>query len=137
MTEQEWLESASPWDMIDFLGPHASARKFRLFACACCRRVLNPFEPPLIFRAVEAGEAFADGEISADALASVGEVVAKAMTPMNRSTAPKGACYHNYLLGACLSICHSGSAADLAQEASFKAACARADVAPDPERGEE
>ena len=128
MTEQEWLTSANPWGMIDFLGPHASARKFRLFACACCRQVLNPFVPPLVLRVVTAAEAFADGEISADALASVREVVAGAVGPANREDHHNGTGYLSHVLGACLSICSSGNAAELAQDTSHVTGNAAADV---------
>jgi hypothetical protein len=38
VTEDAWLACANPEPMLAFLRGRASDRKFRLFACACCRR---------------------------------------------------------------------------------------------------
>jgi hypothetical protein len=40
MTEAEWLASADPRPMLDLLRGRAEGRKLRLFAVACCRRVM-------------------------------------------------------------------------------------------------
>lgn len=37
MTEAEWLACTNPQVMLSYLGKNYSPRKFRLFACACCR----------------------------------------------------------------------------------------------------
>jgi hypothetical protein len=126
MTEQEWLTSLNPWDMIDFVGPGASARKLRLFGCACCRQVLNPFAPPMVLRVVQAAEAFADGEISANTLARVREIVAEAAIAADREDPHGRMAYFSYLFQACLSICHPGNVAELAQDASHATASAAA-----------
>lgn len=73
LTEQDWLQSEDPWEMFEALCSswqmfetlfdcsQTSNRKFRLFACACCRLIW-----PLItdFRsryAVETAERYVDG----------------------------------------------------------------------------
>lgn len=64
MTEAEWLACNNPNEMLLVVREFASARKLRLFAVACCRRVW-----PLLSdegrRAVEVAERYADGRASA------------------------------------------------------------------------
>jgi hypothetical protein len=69
MTEQDWLSCADPIPMLEFLHgrPVVSARKLRLFAVACSRRVWERIEP-LGQAALEVAEAFADGAADADVL---------------------------------------------------------------------
>lgn len=61
LTETEWLACLDPEAILRFLGNKVSARKLRLFAVACCRRIWD-----LLFHdgsriAVETAERFADG----------------------------------------------------------------------------
>src|SRR5262245_60033164 len=39
MTEQEWLACQNTQSMLEYLVGRCSHRKFRLFGCACCRRI--------------------------------------------------------------------------------------------------
>jgi hypothetical protein len=41
MTEAEWLHCIDPHPMLQFLRGSVSERRLRLFACACCRRLLK------------------------------------------------------------------------------------------------
>jgi hypothetical protein len=73
MTEAEWLACAEPTRMIAYLRGKrvASARKLRLFACACCRRLWTWLEEPCR-RAVEAAERHADGQATRPTFALAG-----------------------------------------------------------------
>lgn len=64
MKEQEWLESASVEKMLNSLPAATSDRKLRLFACACCSRIVGNDN------LVELAEQFADGRISKTRLLS-------------------------------------------------------------------
>jgi hypothetical protein len=61
MTEAKWLACTDPQRLLDFLRDKASARKLRLFAVACCRRVSHRIRQPVGRQAVEVAEKFADG----------------------------------------------------------------------------
>jgi hypothetical protein len=65
MTEAEWLQSAAPRPMLGYLlaeprAAVATLRKLRLFAVACCRRVLHRLPGGAYDEAVDAAEHFAD-----------------------------------------------------------------------------
>ena len=67
MTEQEWLAWAKPTPMLEYLRCKVSDRKFRLYACACLRRVwplLTGTKGRHFRKAVELVEKYVDGVVS-------------------------------------------------------------------------
>src|SRR3954454_1730373 len=77
MTEQEWLSCDSPVQMLDHFWKKAgdrlteglrTCRKFRLFACTCCRRVWDLLADSRSRRCVELSEQYADGLEGKEAL---------------------------------------------------------------------
>ena len=67
MTEEEWRQSTDHGDLLlEALAPYTSAsevafRKFRLLACACCRRMLSCLHGSAVAQLVEAAERYAEG----------------------------------------------------------------------------
>lgn len=61
MTEADWLASTNPEPMLEFIRRQATARKVRLFAVACCRRIWSSLEHDEFRDAVRKAELFADG----------------------------------------------------------------------------
>jgi hypothetical protein len=61
MTEAEWLACNNPGQMLQFVHDRVSARKLRLFAVACCRRVWHEMTDDRSRAAVEVVERLADG----------------------------------------------------------------------------
>ncbi len=75
MTEAEWERGIERRPMLELLHERMSARKFRLFAVACCRRQGN-LVPPIPHRQViKAAERFADGIGTEEELRTVAEAV--------------------------------------------------------------
>ena len=70
MNEEQWLSDADPTLMLDYLreSGRASDRKLRLFAVACCRRLLHLRWPDSVQEALEVAERFADGQATAEDL---------------------------------------------------------------------
>jgi hypothetical protein len=63
MTEADWQTCTEPGPMLDLLQSQqrVSERKFRLFGCACCRRIWHLLFHPASREAVEVAERYADG----------------------------------------------------------------------------
>jgi hypothetical protein len=68
VTESEWSASDNPDAMFAHLGSGLSERKKRLFACACCRRLLRRIPDKRARRALEVSERYADGAASREQL---------------------------------------------------------------------
>ncbi len=128
MTEQEWRTADGPWGMLTFVGESASKRKLRLFTCACCRQVLNPFTPLLVERAVSAAEAFADREITSEMLTQVGDVVGVAIVAARADDVENRTGYLSHLLDAVAAACWSDDEMEAAQDTALATARAAADV---------
>lgn len=69
MTEAEWLASTDRDEMLAFAHAQAGARKLRLFACACCRRIWHHLPDEHSRQVVQVAERFADGLASMQELA--------------------------------------------------------------------
>jgi hypothetical protein len=63
MTEMEWQGCDNIDTMLPLLGDSLTPRKWRLFACACCRRLWPSLLDPRSRNAVEVSESFADGQV--------------------------------------------------------------------------
>jgi carbon storage regulator CsrA len=79
-TEAEWLACADPRPMLEWLQSRASARKLRLFACACCRGVWEWMTDTRSRSGVEVAERYADGLAGAEELQSANEETGGAWT---------------------------------------------------------
>jgi hypothetical protein len=92
MTEAEWLEGAHPCDMLDCLRGRVSARKLRLFGCACCRHPsVSHYLPEKVTRhAVEVAERCAEGLATAAELAAAADAAEMRLPwlPSGRSSNP-------------------------------------------------
>jgi hypothetical protein len=68
MDEREWMERNNLGKMLDFLESGGSERKWRLFACACCRRIWHLLSEQWERSAIEVGERYADELASSNEL---------------------------------------------------------------------
>jgi hypothetical protein len=64
VTEAEWDACTSTGRLLAFVRDRLGARKLRLLACASVRQVWPALEKPGTRQAVEAGERYADGELT-------------------------------------------------------------------------
>jgi hypothetical protein len=70
----EWLNCNDARPMLEFLGERGSARKFRLFACACVRRVWRFLRDDRTKALVSVAEQHADGEVPWEACEAAVEI---------------------------------------------------------------
>jgi hypothetical protein len=78
MTEAEWLVSADPMPMLEFLEGKASDRKLRLLGVAIARESWDDLLDDRSRRAVEMAEEFADGKANASDLETASEAACDA-----------------------------------------------------------
>ncbi len=78
MNETEWLTASDPTAMLTAVKKKWHARKLRLFASACCRRIEGVIPDEAGRRAVEVAERFANGEATGKELRSARTAVARA-----------------------------------------------------------
>ena len=97
MTATDWLACDDPVWMLEVLGPSASSRKLRLFACACCRRLTDLFPNTLIRRLVDISERDADGTAEHEELEHVDASVSSWLASQRGVTAPAA---HTFTLAA-------------------------------------
>jgi hypothetical protein len=69
VTEEEWLNSTDPRELLKSFGKRVSRRKARLFAVACCRRAWRMLTDSRIRYVLELTEQFADGLVTKKQLA--------------------------------------------------------------------
>jgi hypothetical protein len=138
MNETSWLCCTDPGLLLRFHERQLSARKLRLFACACTRRVW-----PLLMResarnAVLTAERYADGEVGRGELQSAKVAVRKAL-----GATPLGTPWEEALMAALqatteeigsYSAATCARSAAVALDAAWRQQFARADLAPDKER---
>src|SRR4051812_49202958 len=85
MTEAEWLANRdNPLAMLDFLEGRAGARKLRLCAVACCRRIPGIEEDPSCCRGLDVAERYADGLLSNSQRQRVERALLKVMSDGHR-----------------------------------------------------
>src|SRR4051812_19242937 len=60
MTEAEWINCDDPNKLLAYMTGRASSRKFRLFACACCRQIWHLLDKRG-HDAVSVAESYSDG----------------------------------------------------------------------------
>jgi hypothetical protein len=102
MTEEAWLNSRDPLEMIEFVAEMVSTRKLRLFACACCRQMLQhlgdwqrdvgwllpDLESPKVF---ELFDSYADGRASESELRRAIQAAQRAFAVAYRNSGIGGA----------------------------------------------
>src|SRR5262249_41120562 len=64
MTEAQWLACTDPSPMLNFLRNKTSDRKFRLFAVACCCRILRLLTDQRSINAVLVADRYVEGEVT-------------------------------------------------------------------------
>ncbi len=91
MTESEWLVCTHANAMLCFLDERrqGSPRKFRLFACACARRLGPLLRDERSRRAIDVAEQYADRQVSKQDLSDAEQAARAAAEAMEKASAPE------------------------------------------------
>ncbi|QEL17428.1 hypothetical protein [Limnoglobus roseus] len=100
MTEAEWLAGTDSTLLLAFLEGKASSRKFRLFAVACCRRLLPLAPTKRNQEDVESAERFADGTIPESQLNAVFYQRIERASPIHTTCAMLPDAFHAAIISA-------------------------------------
>jgi hypothetical protein len=111
VNEEEWLTSTNPRVMLRVLEGRTTARKLRLFAVACCRRVWEGLRDERSRRAVEVAERFADGRAARGELLAAHDLAYSAVDD----------CLHYSPFSEDQAIAACGSASEDAEAAAWEA----------------
>jgi hypothetical protein len=92
VNEQRWLRARKPQPMLAYIGKRewGTPRQDRLFAAACCRRIIHLMPSKAIRSGIEIAEEFADGKASQRRLFNAFERAGKAHAQRDK-TDPTGA----------------------------------------------
>lgn len=83
MSDAEWLACTDPLMMVEFLRGRSSERKLRLFASACCRRIVHLPVDERLLQVIEASERYADGDATMDEVLAAWDATDKAVWAFN------------------------------------------------------
>jgi|SRR5579883_86267 len=89
MTEQQWLTSRNPGQMLDYLRPDENARKTRLFKCACCYLMWPLLVDERSRKGVQVAERNADGTATAKELKEAINAIQDATGVIERRRRPR------------------------------------------------
>jgi hypothetical protein len=84
VTEAEWDACADPKPMLWHLDAKGSGRKLRLYAVACCRKIMHLFHDERSRRVIEVMEDFVDGKGDRKYIRSVANAAAAAFAELDR-----------------------------------------------------
>jgi hypothetical protein len=126
VTEAEWMgcTDIDPETMLSFLQDKGSDRKFRLFACACCRRIWHLLKDDRSRKAVEVAERFAEGEATKRALSQAGNDAHIVWNELASASADGADAELDASDAACRTACYAKGAIGAANRASYCAAYA-------------
>ncbi|HWG42702.1 MAG TPA: hypothetical protein VN688_07945 [Gemmataceae bacterium] len=124
MTEQDWLECSDPKKLLYFLRDKGSDRKFRLFACACCRHIWRLLKDDRSRKAVEVAERFAEGEATRRELSRAGNDAHVVWNELASAAAGATDADMDAADAACRTACYAKAAIGAANRASHCAAYA-------------